>query len=126
MQQKEGAKDRTTYGSDLSHNDEPWDSTEIQPHEEDNEEVLGHCRPKVVSAGEVGKHDRPWKTIFLRHYLLLHRWLHACDPLPGGGNAAAKPAAEGRKVMRAVVTGMKSSGKSHFLRAIAPDQQVHR
>jgi hypothetical protein len=27
-------------------------------------------------------------------------------------------------VMRGVVAGMKSSGKSHFLRSLAPDQHV--
>ncbi len=49
--------------------------------------------------------------------MLRHRWLHGCDP--------QQPSAERpQQIVRIVVCGMEASGKSSFLRALAPDQQV--
>jgi hypothetical protein len=109
------AEDRS---SGIPHNyDKSWDSAEVQPYDEDNNNNQG----EEAVANEVRKQDRPWKAVFLRHYLLRYRWLHGCDPWQ-----ALSAGEEAPIVMRAVVAGMKSSGKSHFLRAMAPDQQVPR
>jgi hypothetical protein len=100
--------------------DELWDRGEVQPHQEDHHNDDDNHK---------GEHDepttktttvKPWKAVFLRHYLLRYRWLYGCEPQPGG-NTKAKPS---NSVMRGVVAGMKSSGKSHFLRTLAPDQHV--
>lgn len=102
--------------------DEIWDRGEVQPHQEDhdndddNQDKGEHDEPTTKTTTTV----KPWKAVFLRHYLLRYRWLYGCEPQPGG-NTKAKPS---NSVMRGVVAGMKSSGKSHFLRTLAPDQHV--
>lgn len=112
-------------------NDEPWDDAEVEPHQEDLVEVRDADRAAHIEAGTRGEDGtaKPlWKATFLRHYLLRHRWLHGCDPAQVGGKgnklADAATTTDTNAVVRVVVSGMKSSGKSHFLRALAPDQQV--
>jgi hypothetical protein len=115
--------------------DEDWDPTEVQPHQEDHDhghdEEQGHEGSVVVAddADRESRRRQPWKAAFLRHYLLNYRWRFGRDPGPqpdggGGDDTNADPSSE--PVLRVVVAGMKSSGKSHFLRTLAPDQQVHR
>jgi hypothetical protein len=81
----------------------------------------------VDEADRESRRRQPWKAAFLRHYLLSYRWRFGRDPghQPGGGDATNVDPSE-PVVVRVVVAGMKSSGKSHFLRTLAPDQQVHR
>ena len=119
------------YNQIVTNYDEPWDGTKVEPHQEDLVEVRDADRAAHIDTGAIEEHDtaKPlWKATFLRHYLLRHRWLHGCDPAPAGGGGGklsdAATTTDTNEVLRVVVSGMKSSGKSHFLRALAPDQQV--
>jgi len=119
------------YNQIVTNYDEPWDGTEVEPHQEDLAEIRDADRAAHIDAGAIEEHDtaKPlWKATFLRHYLLRHRWLHGCDPAPAGGGgsklADATTTTDTNAMLRVIVSGMKSSGKSHFLRALAPDQQV--
>jgi hypothetical protein len=87
----------------------------------------------VDDADRESRCRQPWKAAFLRHYLLSYRWRFGRDPghQPGGGGGGGGGGGDinvdpSEPVLRVVVAGMKSSGKSHFLRTLAPDQQVHR
>ncbi|NEJ83828.1 hypothetical protein GR268_46095, partial [Rhizobium leguminosarum] len=88
------------YNQIVMNYDEPWDGTEVEPHQEDLVEVRDADRAAHIEAGTRGEDGtaKPlWKATFLRHYLLRHRWLHGCDPAQaskasGGGNKLADAA----------------------------------
>jgi hypothetical protein len=128
----------TNFCNEIAENyDEDWIPTEVQPHQEDHDHghvdgEQGQERSVVVVDDDADRDSRrrqPWKDTFLRHYLLSYRWRFGRDPGPqpdGGGGDDTNADPSEPVVVRVVVAGMKSSGKSHFLRTLAPDQQVHR